>query len=53
MTGLNTEGKPATKPLWQFEQELRKDPRWNYTNNAQQSLMNTARQVLQDFGLVS
>ena len=53
MTGLNAEGKPSTKPLWQFEQELRKDPRWNYTNNAQQSLMNTARQVLQDFGLVS
>lgn len=53
MTGLNTEGKPSTKPLWQFEQELRKDPRWNFTNNAQQSLMNTARQVLQDFGLVS
>lgn len=53
LTGLNTEGKPSTQPLWQFEQELRKDPRWNYTQNAQDSLMNTARQVLQDFGLVS
>lgn len=53
LTGLTADGKPATKPLWQFEQELRKDPRWNFTNNAQQSLMNTARRVLQDFGLVS
>jgi hypothetical protein len=39
--------------LWQFEQDLRKDPRWNFTKNAQDSLMNTTRKVLQDFGLVS
>jgi hypothetical protein len=53
LTGLNDKGEPATKPLWQFEQDLRKDPRWNYTKNAQDSLMGTARKVLQDFGLVS
>lgn len=53
LTGLNAEGKPSTKPLWQFEQDLRKDPRWNFTKNAQDSLMNTTRKVLQDFGLVS
>jgi hypothetical protein len=53
LTGLDAEGKPSTKPLWQFEQDLRKDPRWNFTKNAQDSLMNTTRKVLQDFGLVS
>jgi hypothetical protein len=53
LTGLNDKGEPSTKPLWQFEQDLRKDPRWNYTKNAQDSLMGTARKVLQDFGLVS
>ena len=53
LTGLNDKGEPSTKPLWQFEQDLRKDPRWNYTKNAQDSLMNTTRKVLQDFGLVS
>lgn len=53
LTGLSQEGKPSTTPLWQFEQELRKDPRWNFTNNAQQDLMGTARQILKDFGLVS
>ena len=53
LTGLNQEGKPGTTPLWQFEQDLRKDPRWNFTKNAQNSLMGTARKVLQDFGLVS
>lgn len=53
LTGLNDKGEPSTKPLWKFEQDLRKDPRWNYTKNAQDSLMGTARKVLQDFGLVS
>ena len=53
LTGLNDKGEPSTKPLWQFEQDLRKDPRWNFTKNAQDSLMGTARKVLQDFGLVS
>ena len=53
LTGLNDKGEPSTKPLWQFEQDLRKDPRWNFTKNAQNSLMGTARKVLQDFGLVS
>jgi hypothetical protein len=53
LTGLSPEGKPMTTPLWQFEQELRQDPRWNYTNNAQEDLMGTARQILKNFGLVS
>jgi hypothetical protein len=53
LTGLNPEGKPMTTPLWQFEQELRQDPRWNYTNNAQEDLMGTARDILRNFGLVS
>jgi hypothetical protein len=53
LTGLNPEGQPMTTPLWQFEQQLRQDPRWNYTNNAQEDLMGTARQILKNFGLVS
>lgn len=52
LTGLSSEGKPMTTPLWQFEQQLRQDPRWNYTNNAQEELMGTARQILKSFGLV-
>ena len=51
LTGRNTDNDPVTKPLWQFEQELKQDPRWRYTKNAQQDLMGTARKVLQDFGL--
>jgi hypothetical protein len=44
-------GTTAVKPLWQFENELRSDPRWRKTKNAQDSLMQVAHQVLSDFGL--
>lgn len=40
------------KPLWMFETELRGDPRWKKTKNAQDSLMQVGRQVLSDFGFV-
>lgn len=46
-------GKPTTKPLWQFENELRSDPRWNKTQNAQDSLMAVGHSVLQQMGLVT
>lgn len=39
-----------TKPLWQFENDLRSDPRWKQTKNAQDSLMQIGHQVLSDFG---
>lgn len=45
-TTLQTE----SKPLWQFENELRADPRWKQTKNAQDSLMQVGHQVLADFG---
>lgn len=38
------------KPLWQFENDLRGDPRWRKTKNAQDSLMQVGHQVLADFG---
>lgn len=39
-----------SKALWQFENELRSDPRWKKTKNAQDSLMQVGHQVLADFG---
>lgn len=45
-TTLQTE----SKPLWQFENDLRADPRWKQTKNAQDSLMQVGHQVLSDFG---
>lgn len=51
----STPGKPKLQaptgmPLWQFEQQLKNDPRWNKTKGAQDSIMAAGRQVLQDLG---
>lgn len=43
-------GQGTIKPLWQFENDLRKDPRWLKTKNAQDGMMQVAHQVLSDFG---
>lgn len=44
-------GQNQAMPLWQFENQLRQDPRWKQTQNAQNSLMQVAHQVLSDFGV--
>lgn len=36
--------------LFDFERALRKDPRWQYTDNAREDVSNVALQVLRDFG---
>lgn len=50
LTSKDAKGNPAVKTIWQFEQDLRHDPRWNKTQGAQDDVMSTARKVLQDFG---
>jgi LysM repeat protein len=44
------DGKVGTKSIYDFEKELRQDPRWQYTNNARQDVSNAAIKVLKDFG---
>lgn len=44
----NTKGQAMS--IWQFENSLRQDPTWKKTQNAQDSIMQTAHQVLQSFG---
>lgn len=39
-------------PLWQFEQQLKNDPRWDKTKNAAQTAYETAAQVGRDFGFI-
>ncbi len=39
-------------PLYQFETQLRKNPKWQYTNNARELASSYATTVLQDFGLI-
>lgn len=37
-------------PLYEFQRQLRKDPRWQYTNQAKQEVSDVALKVLRDFG---
>lgn len=46
-------GTGSALPLWQFQNQLREDPRWSATKNAQDAAMGTAHKVLQDFGIYS
>lgn len=39
-------------PLYDFERQLRKDNRWQYTNQAKEEVANATRQILQDFGFM-
>jgi hypothetical protein len=44
------DGKVGTKSIYDFEKELRQDPRWQYTKNAKKTVAETTLRVLQDFG---
>jgi hypothetical protein len=39
-------------PLYEFKNSLRKDPRWQYTDNARQTVSTGLTQVLKDFGFM-
>lgn len=43
-------GQDKEMTLYDFQRALRKDPRWQYTNNAREDVSNSALQVLRDFG---
>ena len=45
--------KPAAMPLWQFEKQVRQDPRWAVSKDAMDSLSNTGTQILKQWGLMA
>jgi hypothetical protein len=45
-------GMYGTKPLWQYETDLRRKPEWQYTKNAKDSYDTLMLKVLRDFGLM-
>lgn len=49
---VGPDGKPAVKPLWQFERELRMTPEWELTNNARNTVDNLTYKALSDMGLI-
>ena len=50
---LDAKGKPAGINLYDFQQELRSDPRWAQTDKAKDGVMSVGVQVLRDMGLAS
>jgi hypothetical protein len=46
------DGKVGTKSIYDFEKELRRDPRWQYTNKAREQAADVATTVLRDFGFM-
>lgn len=51
MQSVGADGKPRVMPLYEFEQEVRKDPRWQQTNNAYQAYAQLTQRVLSMFGM--
>jgi hypothetical protein len=45
-------GGPQVMPLWQFESDLRSDARWQFTNNARDSIDSLQYKVMKDWGLM-
>lgn len=45
-------GGPQVMPLWQFESDLRSDARWQFTNNARDSIDSMQYKVMKDWGLM-
>lgn len=42
----------AEVPIYEFERALRKDNRWQYTDNAREEVSNATMKILQDFGFM-
>lgn len=43
-------GQPTAMPMYDFEKQVRQDPRWLQTDNAQDAFMSNAHRILTDFG---
>ena len=52
-TTIGPDGTAAPTSMWQFQQNLRQDPRWQYTNNARDTVTGIAHGILKDFGVAT
>lgn len=50
LQGVGADGKPSVVPLYEFQKEIRKDPRWQKTDNAYASYASVADDILGMFG---
>jgi hypothetical protein len=51
LQGVNDKGEPAYTPLWKFEQQVKQDKRWQYTDNAWNDVGAKAFEVMKMFGM--
>ena len=51
LTAKDPKGQPTTQTVYDFENQLRNDPRWGKTQNAQDLMSSTANSILSTFGL--
>lgn len=52
LNGVNADGKPTGLPLYEFQKQLRNDPRWRKGQGSQQKVMKVGTKVLKDMGLI-
>ena len=45
-------GPDKEMPLYEYQRALKKDPRWQYTNNAREDVSSSVQKVLKDFGFM-
>lgn len=50
LQGVGADGKPSVVPLYAFQKEIRKDPRWQKTDNAYATYSSVADDILGMFG---
>ncbi len=50
LQGTTTDKGTTVMPMWKFEEELRADPRWQYTQNAKDTMSTALMKIGQDFG---
>ena len=50
LQSVGPDGKPRVMPLYEFEQEIRKDPRWEFTENAYDVYSRVGTNLLRTFG---
>jgi hypothetical protein len=53
LTDRDEKGVPRTQPLWQFERQLKDDPRWDKTQGAHNQTYDMLARIGQDWGFSS
>lgn len=53
LSSRQPDGTMGSTPLWQFERQLKDDPRWDKTKQARTEAFETIAQVGRDFGFVA